>query len=769
MAATGIPIPVWSLIAASGAPVSGAKLYSFVPSSSGAPTATPRALYTDPAATTPAANPYSLGTNGGGTLYRLPSQSCVIQIKSADEATTYSTVHFPADLNQVDIGDDWPTVLEADYLGETWIHWFGDITAGATAFTDALRAAIASLPYPFGGVVRIPAGSYTMNKGTANLATMLVTRGVTVQGMGRDVTTIALSSDAYFVLGGSGASVDATKYAFIKDLQITAQNSATNAAIVADRASRCGVHRVLIAGNDYHGIDFGTSANPSLTAGIECEDVEILCDAANSSGAYLWGGGSHRFINFVTQGTSGQGQTALDINNTSDIDTLIIHHGGTGDCDYGFRWRGSANLSNVFANGAGWDRSASGAIVAAPAGTAAGSDWIFEGIYAAGVGSTTGIDGPAIFFSVGSGRSLVRVKLSGLVKDSRTELMKVEGDGTVADLDIAGLAFADGARAATNTYPAFRDATTSGITRLIISGCTISATASTYSYGIRVDTIGSGTNLKDIINNNVSGGASGDIYFGGAVLSCHLGNNGKKWTDIASATTTNLAGATGDYGDVTGTTTITGLGTAPAGVERTVNFTGALTLTHNATSLILPTGANITTAAGDVAMFRSLGSGNWKCVNYIRASGVPLTDALLVHQAGTESITGTKTFTPGVLLAGMTVTTAAASKASQVGAIADDAVATVVTLTAGGSHRLWGVSTTGYHFDCQIETVGTASITLISGHIDVTVTAAASDPTGTTGTDTKLNIYLNTSTRAIVIENRLGASLTPTVKLLTNA
>lgn len=102
---------------------------------------------------------------------------------------------------------------------------------------------------------------------------------------------------------------------------------------------------------------------------------------------------------------------------------------------------------------------------------------------------------------------------------------------------------------------------------------------------------------------------------------------GRKGADIASATTTDLSAATGDYVNVTGTTTITGLGTATTGVMRTVNFTGILTLTHNSTSLILPSAANITTAAGDTAILRSLGSGNWKCVGYFRADGTSLVSA----------------------------------------------------------------------------------------------------------------------------------------------
>lgn len=101
-------------------------------------------------------------------------------------------------------------------------------------------------------------------------------------------------------------------------------------------------------------------------------------------------------------------------------------------------------------------------------------------------------------------------------------------------------------------------------------------------------------------------------------------SEGSRGADIASATTTDIGAATGDFIDVTGTTTITGLGTIAAGVERTVRFTGALTLTHNATSLILPGAANILTVAGDVAQFRSLGSGNWRCVGFLQSNSLPL-------------------------------------------------------------------------------------------------------------------------------------------------
>lgn len=97
-----------------------------------------------------------------------------------------------------------------------------------------------------------------------------------------------------------------------------------------------------------------------------------------------------------------------------------------------------------------------------------------------------------------------------------------------------------------------------------------------------------------------------------------------KGTDIASAASVNLAAATGTFVDITGTTTITALGTLAAGNLRILRFAGALTLTHHATALILPGGANIVTAAGDMATFLSLGGGNWVCQTYSRGSALPV-------------------------------------------------------------------------------------------------------------------------------------------------
>ena len=93
--------------------------------------------------------------------------------------------------------------------------------------------------------------------------------------------------------------------------------------------------------------------------------------------------------------------------------------------------------------------------------------------------------------------------------------------------------------------------------------------------------------------------------------------------DIPSAASINLGAATGDFVRVTGTTNISSLGIASAGIERTVQFTGALKLIYNSASLILPAAADLQTAPNDMAIFRSRGGGNWICANFQSASGAP--------------------------------------------------------------------------------------------------------------------------------------------------
>ena len=122
--------------------------------------------------------------------------------------------------------------------------------------------------------------------------------------------------------------------------------------------------------------------------------------------------------------------------------------------------------------------------------------------------------------------------------------------------------------------------------------------------------------------------------------STRVNNLDQDFVDVASATTTDIGAAASRNVRITGTTTITGLGTVAAGIARLVRFAGALTLTHNGTSLILPGGANIATAANDAARFVSLGSGNWICTRYQRAAGLGVAHpAFRATQASAQILT----------------------------------------------------------------------------------------------------------------------------------
>jgi hypothetical protein len=112
-------------------------------------------------------------------------------------------------------------------------------------------------------------------------------------------------------------------------------------------------------------------------------------------------------------------------------------------------------------------------------------------------------------------------------------------------------------------------------------------------------------------------------------LLCQLYNQtlGQSVT-LASAATVNIGFAQAININITGTTTITAFDTWAEGTLRWVTFAGALTLTYDATKLQLPGAANILTAAGDVGLFKSLGGGNWKCLDFQRVSGYGVIPAL---------------------------------------------------------------------------------------------------------------------------------------------
>jgi hypothetical protein len=110
------------------------------------------------------------------------------------------------------------------------------------------------------------------------------------------------------------------------------------------------------------------------------------------------------------------------------------------------------------------------------------------------------------------------------------------------------------------------------------------------------------------------------------------------WADVASAASVDLGAQASRSLRITGTTTITSFGTAANGITRKLRFAGALTLTHNAGSLILPGAANIITAAGDTAEAISLGLGNWLVFNFTRASAGYAGNILLANPVAAANI-----------------------------------------------------------------------------------------------------------------------------------
>lgn len=102
---------------------------------------------------------------------------------------------------------------------------------------------------------------------------------------------------------------------------------------------------------------------------------------------------------------------------------------------------------------------------------------------------------------------------------------------------------------------------------------------------------------------------------------------------IASASTVDLGSADAEYVTVTGTTTINSFGTGYPGCRREVKFSGVLTITASS-NIVLPSGASITTAAGDVLSFRCTSSGvwglsgGWRDIGAVRKSGDTMTGSL---------------------------------------------------------------------------------------------------------------------------------------------
>jgi len=154
-------------------------------------------------------------------------------------------------------------------------------------------------------------------------------------------------------------------------------------------------------------------------------------------------------------------------------------------------------------------------------------------------------------------------------------------------------------------------------------------------------------------------------------------------TAIASASTVNLNAATGNRVHITGTTAITAV-TLTRG-PRTVIFDGVLTLTHNSTTNNLPGAANITTAAGDRAIYESDGTTVY-CISYTKASGA-------------------------AVVGGATSVVRSARTANTILGVLDNS--TLIDITSGTfTQTFTAAATLGSGWFCYLRNSGTGDITL---------------------------------------------------------
>lgn len=125
-----------------------------------------------------------------------------------------------------------------------------------------------------------------------------------------------------------------------------------------------------------------------------------------------------------------------------------------------------------------------------------------------------------------------------------------------------------------------------------------------------------------------------------------------KGADVAVAGTVVLGD--GEYFHLTGTGTITDIDFTDSwdGRRARVIFdSSGVILTHNATSLILPGGANIVTSAGDSATFVVETGDNVKCMQFERASGLQLSNPTNASTAAQTPTAATSTYLTGSALA----------------------------------------------------------------------------------------------------------------------
>jgi hypothetical protein len=194
-----------------------------------------------------------------------------------------------------------------------------------------------------------------------------------------------------------------------------------------------------------------------------------------------------------------------------------------------------------------------------------------------------------------------------------------------------------------------------------------------------------------------------------------------------------VVGTDGDYFDVTGTTNFAAM-TVAADRQFTLQFDGALTMTHHATNLDLPGEANITTAAGDVAVFQSTGANTVQCISYTKADGT----AVASSGGGNKTIYLPSTpftnesFTGNGWQGGVSLADATTDRSSHTWYIPDDLTsitsALIIMRSDGGAGNIYAAVQA--NLDADGEAAGTDSDTIAAttwavgaeklDHLDIT-------------------------------------------------
>lgn len=238
----------------------------------------------------------------------------------------------------------------------------------------------------------------------------------------------------------------------------------------------------------------------------------------------------------------------------------------------------------------------------------------------------------------------------------------------------------------------------------------------------------------------------------------------------------NTGGATITLGDgyqfdlITSTTTITALAftTDKAGRMALLRFATARQVTHNGTSLISPTGANLLMSAGEFLLVESLGSGNFRIIELLGTGDqekavFSLTSTQTANNAVTDLTACSHTFQANTLQVGSVweyfgyyVHTKVAAAGTPTltlellvnGSVIDSIVVTpqsAITTFAGTIHGFLTIRTTGAGGTCQANCRVDGNVVLAAGN-DGSVSIATDAIDTTVARSTSMRMRMTTAT-----------------------